>query len=155
MEGGEPAQKLQMRLAPIDDIVVIAAASDRAAHHRQQHFAQRIHHLARLPPIGDRGKMIEQQTQAWRRRQRFHRTLPNHPIQENHFQPAAESPPLTRQSKNRVNLNTEPWIGVVVAGVLGWIALSIGGQYASIRCAFERWYSNGICAVADESDESG
>ena len=49
----------EVRLAPIDDVVVIVAARDRAAHHQEQHLAQRIHDLPALPRIRDLGEMIK------------------------------------------------------------------------------------------------
>ena len=60
MEFGKAAQEGEVRLAPIDDVVVIVAARDRAAHHQKQHLAQRIEDLAALPRIRDLGEMIKQ-----------------------------------------------------------------------------------------------
>jgi hypothetical protein len=51
-------------LAPIDDVVVIVAARDRAAHHQEQHLAQRIHE----PRILDLREVIEQRGEARARR---------------------------------------------------------------------------------------
>ena len=65
MKLGKAAQEGQMCLAPIDDVVVIVTARDRAAHDEEQHLAQRIHDLPSLPRIRDLGKVIEQEAQAW------------------------------------------------------------------------------------------
>jgi hypothetical protein len=51
MEFGKAAQEGEVRLAPIDDVVVIVAARDRAAHHQEQHLAQRIHGPCRASVI--------------------------------------------------------------------------------------------------------
>jgi hypothetical protein len=64
MKLGKAAQEAQMRLAPIDDILVVVAARDRPAHHQEQHFAQRIDDLPRLPCILDVRKVIEQRPQT-------------------------------------------------------------------------------------------
>jgi len=63
MELGEAAQERQMRLAPIDDVLVIVAARDRPAHHQEQHLGQRIGDLPGLPRILDLREVIEQQAQ--------------------------------------------------------------------------------------------
>jgi hypothetical protein len=47
---------------------VIVAARDRAAHHQEQHLAQRIHDLPGLPRILDLREMIEQRGEARARR---------------------------------------------------------------------------------------
>ena len=60
MEFGKATQKGEVRLAPIDDVVVIVAARDRAANHQKQHLAQWIHDLPALPRIRDLGEVIEQ-----------------------------------------------------------------------------------------------
>jgi len=65
MEFGKAAQEGEVRLAPIDDVVVIVAARDRAAHRQKQHFAHRIHDLPGLPRILDLREVIEQRAQAW------------------------------------------------------------------------------------------
>jgi hypothetical protein len=52
-----------MRFAPINDVVIIVAARDRAAHDQEQHLAQRISDLPRLPRILDRRQVIEQHPQ--------------------------------------------------------------------------------------------
>ena len=36
---GELLQERQVRFAPIDDVVIVVAARDRAAHHQKQHLA--------------------------------------------------------------------------------------------------------------------
>jgi hypothetical protein len=64
---GKAAQEGEVRVAPIDDVVVIVAARDRAAHHQEQYLAQRIHDLPGLPRIRDLSEVIEQRTQAWPR----------------------------------------------------------------------------------------
>ena len=38
-------------------------------------------------------------------------------------------------------------LSIFIAGVLGWLAIYLGGYNATIRCAFMRWFSNGMCAV--------
>jgi len=68
MEFGKAAQEGEVRLAPIDDVVVIVAARDRAAHHQEQHLAQRIHDLPGLPRILDLREAIEQRGKARARR---------------------------------------------------------------------------------------
>ena len=40
-------------------------------------------------------------------------------------------------------------LSIFIAGVLGWLAIYLGGYNATIRCAFIRWYSHGICTVDD------
>jgi hypothetical protein len=64
---GKAAQEGEVRVAPIDDVVVVVAARDRAAHHQEQYLAQRIHDLPGLPRIRDLSEVIEQRTQAWPR----------------------------------------------------------------------------------------
>ena len=68
MEFGKAAQEGEVRLAPIDDVVIIVAARDRAAHHQEQHLAQRIHDLPGLPRILDLREMIEQRGEPRARR---------------------------------------------------------------------------------------
>jgi hypothetical protein len=60
MKLGKAAQEGQMCLAPIDDVVVIVTARDRAAHDEEQHLAQRIHDLPALPRIRNLGEVIKQ-----------------------------------------------------------------------------------------------
>ena len=43
-------------------------------------------------------------------------------------------------------------IAIFIAGVLGWLAIYLGGYNATMRCAFIRWYHHGICAVDDGGD---
>jgi hypothetical protein len=59
VELGKAPQKRQMRLAPIDNVVVVVAARDRPAHHQEQNLAQRIGDLPGLPRILDRREVIE------------------------------------------------------------------------------------------------
>jgi hypothetical protein len=65
VELGKATQKVQVSLAPIDNVFVIVAARDRPAHHQEQHLAQRIGNLPALPRIVDPREVIEQQTQSW------------------------------------------------------------------------------------------
>ena len=60
MEFGKAAQEGEVRFAPIDDVVVIVAARDRAAHYQEQHLAQRIHDLPALPRIRNLGEVVKQ-----------------------------------------------------------------------------------------------
>ena len=55
----EAPQKRQVGFAPIDDLFVIVAARDRPAHDQEQHLAQWIGDLPRLPRIPDPPQMIE------------------------------------------------------------------------------------------------
>jgi hypothetical protein len=87
VELGEAAQKRQMRFTPIDDVIVVVAARDRPAYHKEQHLAQRIRDLPRLPRILDLRKMIEPQPRLGQ--QIVHRTLPNQRGPENHAHSAA------------------------------------------------------------------
>ena len=111
MELGEAAQERQMRLAPIDDVLVIVAARDRPAHHQEQHLAQRISDLPGLARVLDLRKVIEQQAQSsWRKRLT---SLPSDPPESlgsrESFPFSRRRYPIRRQPKKRVNLASEPW----------------------------------------------
>jgi hypothetical protein len=64
VELGKASQKRQMRLAPIDDVLIVVAARDRPANHQEQNFDPRIGDLAGLPRILDLRKVSEQQAQS-------------------------------------------------------------------------------------------
>jgi hypothetical protein len=60
---GVRARSGEERVAPIDDVVVIVAARDRAAH-QAQHLAQQIRDFSGLPRILDLREGIEQRAPA-------------------------------------------------------------------------------------------
>jgi len=60
VELGKAPQKRQMRIAPIDDVIIVVAVRDRPAHHQEQNLAQRIGDLPGLACVFDLGKVIEQ-----------------------------------------------------------------------------------------------
>jgi hypothetical protein len=68
MKFRKAAQEGEVRLPPIDNVVIIIAARDGAAHHQKQHLAQRIHDLPGLPPIHHPAKVIKQGGKARPRR---------------------------------------------------------------------------------------
>jgi hypothetical protein len=63
VELGKAAQKRQMRVTPIDDVIIVVAVRDRPAHHQEQNLAKRIGYFPGLPRILDLRKMVEQQAQ--------------------------------------------------------------------------------------------
>jgi len=64
MEGREPAQKVEMMLAPGDDAVKIVAGRDGRAGQKKEHLRQRIHHPPGLALVRERGKMLQKQGHA-------------------------------------------------------------------------------------------
>ena len=65
VELGESPQERQVRLSPVNDVVIVVAIRDRPAHHQEQHLAQRIGDLPGLTRVLDLGKVIEQKPQPW------------------------------------------------------------------------------------------
>src|SRR2546425_8335293 len=65
VELGKAPQKRQMRLAPIDDVLIVVAVRDRPAHHQEQNLAHRIGDLPGLTRVFDLRKVIEHQAQPW------------------------------------------------------------------------------------------
>ena len=62
VEFGKTAQKRQMCVSQIDDVLIIVAVRDRPAHH-EQNLAKRIGHFPGLPRIFDLRKVVEHQPQ--------------------------------------------------------------------------------------------
>jgi len=56
----ELAQKIQMMLAPCNDVVNVVTSSDGGASQKQQHFSQRIHNPPWLPAIRKLRELLEE-----------------------------------------------------------------------------------------------
>jgi hypothetical protein len=56
-------EKRQMRVAPVDDVVIVITVRDCPAHDQKKNFAKRIGDLPGLPRILDLRQVIEQQAQ--------------------------------------------------------------------------------------------
>ena len=76
MKRRQPPQEIKMRFTPQNDVIIVVAGANRAAHNKQQHLFQPIHHLAALARIFDLGKMI-QKALAPKWLEFFHGFLPN------------------------------------------------------------------------------
>jgi hypothetical protein len=63
MEFREPPRKVEMMLAPTDDVVEIVARRDGRTGHQQQHLVERIHHPPGLAFVVQFGEMLQQQAQ--------------------------------------------------------------------------------------------
>jgi hypothetical protein len=59
MELREAAQERQMRLSPINDVLIVVAARDRPTYHQEQNLDHRVGDLPGLPRILDLRKVIE------------------------------------------------------------------------------------------------
>src|SRR6266702_4056841 len=98
-----------MGLTPIDDVVIVVAARNRAADHQKQHLAQRICDFPRLPSILDGRQVVEQHPAVAVWLTRFpsdsSRIGRSEGISSASLAKEAMSP---RQAKNRVNLTTSP-----------------------------------------------
>ncbi len=55
----QAAQEIEVLLPPQHDVVIVVAGRHGRANHQKQHFAQGIHHLARLAIILYRRKMLQ------------------------------------------------------------------------------------------------
>ena len=100
----ETPQERQVSLPPIDDVVIVIAAGNRAAYHQEQNFPQRIGDFPRLPRILDHRQVVEQQPQPrlGRKRFRLHRPLPNRKDQQNQLRQTSErAQPLKSSQKRR------------------------------------------------------
>jgi hypothetical protein len=64
VELGELPQKIEMMLAPFDDVLEIVARGDRGAGHQQQDLLNRIGNAPRLPVVVERGKMLQKKGQT-------------------------------------------------------------------------------------------
>ena len=64
MIGQEAAQKGQIVIAPVGDVLEVIAGRDRAADHEHQQLGQRMRHPPTLTIILDQSEMVEQQPQA-------------------------------------------------------------------------------------------
>jgi hypothetical protein len=61
--GQKAAQKIEVVLAPFDDLVEIVACSDRPANGQKQNFRERVRDPPRLPIILDKPEMVQKQPQ--------------------------------------------------------------------------------------------
>ncbi len=64
MIGEETAQERQMRLAPIDDVVIVVTSGNRAANHQQQDLRQRVRHAPLLARVAEMREMLQKAGEA-------------------------------------------------------------------------------------------
>ena len=64
MKRAKEPQKIEMMLAPQDDVVEIVAGGDGGAGHQQQHLMQGIHDPVRLPVVRKLGKTLDEKRQT-------------------------------------------------------------------------------------------
>src|ERR1019366_5313392 len=113
MELRETPQKIEMMLAPGDDVVEVVAGGDGGAGHQQQDFIEPVHDPARLPFVRKLGKMLQKQRQT-RSGRIIIRTCDREVI---HGRAPAESerlrnhaaPSMQNHRSRAVNLTSEPW----------------------------------------------
>ena len=114
MEFREPAQEIEMVLAPGDNVVEIVARGDRRAGDQQQHLLERIHHPPRFAVIPKFGKMLQQKGHSRprylfvqdRSSNRGHASAPCRIRAPTESQPSRQ---LKMTPHAPVNLTSQPW----------------------------------------------
>src|SRR5208283_3232879 len=108
----EAPQKIQMMLAPQDDVVEIVAGGDGRAGHQEQNLMQGIHDPLRLPLVRKLGKTLDEKRQT--RRASSSSCEPESKIstmalRDSKHSPNHTSPSIQNPTENPVNLTSEPW----------------------------------------------